>query len=247
MVGYSLLCMRKEPFTVGDYVHVYNRGAKKLPIVKDKRDQWRFLKLLRHINDVHVSEHWESEIEQNVQTGATLFERPTTWRDREPLVSILAYTLMPNHFHLLVREVIDGGLGKFMQKFGNSMTGHFNLKYKESGSLFQGSYKAKRVDKDLYFRQLAAYIMVKNVLELYPGGFDVAIKDFNKAYSWATEYQFSSFVDYASAQVRPAQEILEKDLLGELFQAPQEFKAFAKDFIVSKKFEDPDIQRLLVD
>lgn len=236
--------MRKEPFTVGNYVHVLNRGAKKMPITRGARDQWRFLKILCHLNDSFISEHWEDELDKNVEAGASLFDRPPTWKEKEPLVAILAYTLMPNHFHLVLKEIIEGGTGRFMQKLGNSMTGHFNLKYKESGSLFQGSYKAKRIEEDKYFRYLAVYVMVKNVFELYPGGLNRARVEFNDAYVWASRYHFSSFTDYSSAQVRPAHALLDKNLMGEVFATPTEFKSFARDFIVGEKFENVIVQRV---
>jgi len=236
--------MRKEPFVVGNYVHVLNRGAKKMPITRNARDQWRFLKILCHLNDSFISEHWEDELDKNVELGASLFDRPPEWREKEPLISILAYTLMPNHFHLILKEIDEGGVSRFMQKLGNSMTGHFNLKYKESGGLFQGSYKAKCIGEDNYFRYLAMYVMVKNVFELYPGGLEKAAREFDKAYVWASEYRFSSFADYASVQVKPAQKILEKDLLGEMFSTPAEFKSFVREFMIGRKFEDPAVLAL---
>ena len=195
--------MRKEPFTVGDYVHILKRGAKGLPIVRDENDRLRFLKILRHLNDEYISDYWENDIEKESSHTEKVFERPVTWPEQKPLVMILAYTLMPNHFHILVKEITEGGVARFMQKLGNSMTGHFNLKYKESGSLFQGSYKARHVKDDRYLRYLAIYIMVKNIFELYPGGIQEAIRNFEKAFEWGTNYQFSSLAEYAS-QVKPA-------------------------------------------
>lgn len=229
---------------VGNYVHVLNRGAKKMPITRNARDQWRFLKILCHLNDSFISEHWEDELDKNVECGASLFDRPPEWKEKEPLVTILAYTLMPNHFHLVLKEINEGGVSRFMQKLGNSMTGHFNLKYKESGSLFQGSYKAKCVAEDNYFRYLAAYVMIKNVFELYPGGLEKAAREFDRACAWAGGYHFSSFADYASAQVRPARNILDRDLFGEMFDTPSEFKSFAREFIVGRKFEEPAVNAL---
>lgn len=239
--------MRKEPFTVDNYVHVLNRGTKKLPVVRDKHDRWRFLKILCHLNDAHVSEHWIDEVDTNVKNGANLFDRPFLWQEKRPLVSILAYTLMPNHFHLLLKEITPGGVGKFMQKLGNSMTGHFNLKYNEQGSIFQGSYKAKRVEQNEYLRYLVAYIMVKNVFELYPGGLARAVTEFDKAFFWAQKYEFSSFADYASAEVRPPRIILNKEIVGDMFSSPIEFKKFAQEFMVGQAFKSPEVQSLFLE
>lgn len=222
-----------------------NRGAKRSPIVKDVYDKWRFLKILRHLNDEFISDRWEEDIKNKGPHNTKAFDRPISWPKQKPLVMILAYTLMPNHFHILVKEITEGGVSKFMQKLGNSMTGHFNLKYKESGSIFQGSYKARCIDDD-YLRYLGVYIMVKNVFELYPGGIKNAAQNFEKAFDWAVSYQFSSLTDYAnSAQVRPAQKIIQKEILDEIFPSPKDFKSFAKECILGKIYTDEDSLSLL--
>ena len=234
--------MRKEPFAEGNYVHVFKRGVKKLPIVRDKIDCWRFLKILSHCNDRYLSEHWEQEIEEHVKnSSASIFDRPPHWPTEEPLVMVLAYTLMPNHFHLLLKEITAGGVGRFMQKLGNSMTAHFNLKYKEVGSMFQGAYKAKCIERNEYMQYVPLYIMVKNVFELYPGGLARTVQEFDEAYAWATRYEFSSFADYASAQVRPARVIIEKEILGEKFPTPEVFKTYAREFMKNGKYLQADI------
>lgn len=154
---------------------------------------------------------------------------------------------MPNHFHLLLKEITPGGVAKFMQRLGNSMTGHFNLKYKEKGTLFQGAYKAKRISGDAYMRYVALYIMVKNVFELQPGGLGTATRDFETAYAKANQYPFSSFVEYTSAQVRPAQGIIDKELLGEMFETPVVFKHYAKEFMMQEKYLKKEIRGYLLE
>lgn len=241
--------MRKEPFIIGDYVHILKRGAKKLPIVKDASDRWRFLKILCHLNDEFISERWEEDIEDNKPHTGGIFNRPDFWPEEKPLVMILAYTLMPNHFHILAKEIVEGGIARFMQKLGNSMTGHFNLKYKESGSIFQGSYKARCVKSDEYLRYLAVYIMVKNVFELHPNGIGCAARNFEKAFDWASNYQFSSLIDYINpSQVRPAQKIIRKEILSQIFSSQKDFKNFARDCILGKVFnEDEEAAALTMD
>src|ERR1700690_699572 len=121
--------MRKEPFSVGSYVHVLNRGTRRMDIVRDDADRWRFLKLIRYLNDANVPRNWEREIgPDHVRRG---FARPDTWGTAQPYVSVLAYCLMDNHFHLLMRERIDGGISKFMQRLCTSMSLYFNAKYGE--------------------------------------------------------------------------------------------------------------------
>ena len=150
--------MRVEPYVVGSYVHVLKRGARGLPITRDEKDKWRFVRLLYYMNDEFKDDFWERNT-----VDLTMFERPGTWPEQKPIVKILAWTLMPNHFHLLLQEIIEGGITKFLQKLCGSMSMSFNSKYKERGSIFQGAYKSKTVGEDRYLRWLASYIMVKNI------------------------------------------------------------------------------------
>ncbi len=78
------------------------RGTRGIPIVRDEDDQWRFLKLLRYLNDANTPRNWERDIgPDNVRAG---FSRPEHWGKEKPYVSVLAFCLMDNHFHLLVQE-----------------------------------------------------------------------------------------------------------------------------------------------
>lgn len=217
--------MRVEPYTVGSYLHIVKRGARGADIVRDEADKWRFLRSLYYLNDEHYDQYWP-----RIPTANNLFERSEAWPERDPLIEIAAFTLMPNHFHLLVREVKEGGVSKFMQKLGQGMTNYTNEKYEERGSLFQGAYRAKNVASDEYLRYVSAYIMAKNTFELYPkGGLKAAAQSFDEVWQWALTYPFSSFGSYAGQY--PHSPVLTPGLLGELFTA-QTFKSFAKDVVL---------------
>jgi putative transposase len=220
-------------------MHVLKRGARGMSLAKDSKDKLRFVRLLCHMNDSFKDEYWE----QNT-LGLDPFERPERWPEKQPLVKILAWTLMPNHFHLLLKENVKGGISTFMQKLGNSMTTHYNFKYKEKGSIFQGSYKGKIVSEDRYLRWLASYIMVKNVFELYPGGLYAAASNFEAAWQWAETYSYSSFKDYTTKH-KEESAFIDKDILGEIFSTPQKFKASAREMILSRTWEkDEHLKRL---
>lgn len=203
--------MRVEPRSVGSIVHVVQRGARGLDIVRDTQDYNRFHGLLFYLNDSFSDPNW-------LKTTSTFrhLRRPDHWPDRNPLVRILAWTLMPNHFHLLLEEIREGGISKFMQRLCGSMSMASNAKYSEKGSLFQGSYKSRTVDTDDYLSYLTYYIQVKNVLELYPGGLSKAMRHFDDAWSWALQYPFSSFSSYATELDSP---IIDKNRFFELLDA----------------------------
>jgi len=179
--------MRVEPFSVGSIIHVTKRGTRGMDIVRDSHDKDRFVRSLFLLNDTYTGANWHRET-----SGLPLFERPNYWPEREPLVQILAWTLLSNHAHLLLKEIREGGTTKFMQRFCGSMSLCFNLKYGERGSIFQDAYHSKTVETDEHFNYLAFYILVKNTLEMYPGGLPEALADFDTAWQWALSYHFSS-------------------------------------------------------
>ena len=79
----------------------------------------------------------------------------------------------------------------------------YNLKYEGKGSIFQSAYHCRVVDNDAHFNYLAFYILIKNVLEMYPGGLKIALTHFNDAWEWATQYPFSSFQGIISGKQNP--------------------------------------------
>lgn len=188
-------------------------------IVDQASDKWRFARSLYFLNDTYRNDNW-------VRDTASLpaFERPSLWPPREPLVHVLAWTLIPNHFHLLLQEIQEGGVAKFIQRICGSMTKHHNAKYGEKGTIFQGGYRGVPIERDAHLRYVIPYIVVKNVLELYPGGLPAARRNFDRAWRWASEYRFSSFNVYAHREASP----IVDDALACLWKNEAEFKKDAR-------------------
>ena len=86
----------------------------------------------------------------------------------------------------------------------------------------------------MYFRDLSVYIQVKNPFERYPGGLRKAIREFDKAYEWAIRDPYNSLADYAGKRNSP---IIDKDILGKLFESPKEYKEFARDAMLARDLE----------
>lgn len=101
-------------------------------------------------------------------------------------VELIAYCLMPNHFHLFIRQIKKGGVSEFMQALATNYSMYFNHKYKREGPLFQGTYKAVLVDDDSYFMWITKYIH-QNPQEIL-----ARVKPLQKL----EEYSFSSYPDY---------------------------------------------------
>ncbi len=242
--------MRKDPFFVDDYVHVYNRGNRKQEIVRDEKDRWHFLQMLFYFNHkTSIPRALEHAKELLGGSFYTELVWPSEWPTREPIVKILAFVLVENHFHLLLKEIKEGGISLFMKKIGNSMSGYFNAKHKETGRLFQGSYKAKRIKDDNYLRYLSMYIQVKNTFEMYPGGFKKSIKEFDKAFEFAIKYKFGSLSCYVDESNIPVNMIIDKDMLETAFVGKDELKEFARSYLTKDEYvtDSKEFKKLLLD
>jgi hypothetical protein len=220
--------MRIEPFAIDSIVHITKRGTRGLDIVRDQDDKLRFTKSLFLLNDTYSSPNWHRE-----SSELPVFARPESWPEQDPLVHILGWTLLSNHFHLLVREIRDKGISTFMQRLGGSMSMCFNLKYKERGSIFQSAYHARAVHTDEHIRYLAFYILAKNTLEMYPyGGLSGAASDFDEAWKWAKKYPFSSLKDFVSGNKSPIIND-EDDLLTRAVRGEHSFKIEVQELLVA--------------
>lgn len=232
--------MRIEQFGVGTFAHVMNRGAHKINIVRTDADRWRFLKLLRYLNDANVPRNWERDISPAYIRNN--FARPEQWDEAQPYVSVLAYCLKDNHFHLLLLEQQDGGISKFMQRISRSMAANFNAKYEGSGALFQGPYRARIVDNDRHLQYLSVYINIKNVFEAYPGGLKAALDNFTDAYAWAIRYPFSSTADFAGKR---KSSIIDYAVCQSLFATSSDFKTAAEELMANRLDIDDTLQGLI--
>lgn len=124
------------------YYHVYNRGVSKQAIFLDEDDYEVFLGLLkRYLDD----------------------EKPkranrVTYPSYSKEVKVLAYCLMPNHFHLLIYQDTKEGMVKLLKSVSVSYSMYFNRKYRHVGAVFQQRYRAVRVDSDDQLMHITRYI-----------------------------------------------------------------------------------------
>jgi putative transposase len=177
---------RTVQFVAEEFYHVYNRGTDKRVLFRDKTDHLRFLKLLYLSN---------STTSINVRNILRKDSEPYTFDRGAPLVSIGAYCLMPNHFHILITPCVDGGVSKFMHKLGTGYTMYFNKRYNRTGTLYEATFKSKWADSDRYLKYLYAYIHL-NPLKLW-GRVDVLSEPSNEeTLTFLRNYEYSSLPDY---------------------------------------------------
>ncbi|MGC9602284.1 MAG: transposase [Minisyncoccia bacterium] len=186
--------------------HLYNRGAHKRDIFNTKEDYARFLALLHLSNNtepIHISKLLLTPKYQGRSLRSVFEEEPTD----KALVDIFAYCLMPNHFHIVLRQKCEQGITIFMRRLLTGYSMYFNTKYGHSGTMFQGRFKSSYVDSEEYFRYIFAYAHL-NPLGLFQADWkESGIRNKEGARSFLNRYPYSSFIDYPKSN-RPEGAIL---------------------------------------
>lgn len=141
--------MRRQPLITGEYYHVYNRGVDKRDIFNDKKDLSRFIESVLEFNRFDVITSL-ANLRKNNQIAPKALSR-------EKLVAIVAYCFNPNHFHFVLKQLVHGGIAKFMQKLQGGYTCYFNIKNSRTGSLLQGTFKSQIMSNENYFNKILGY------------------------------------------------------------------------------------------
>ena len=233
--------MRKVKFQLGKIYHIFNRGVDKRNIFNGDRDKWRFLQGLFLFNDEKKFHNILYQLERN--KGAINFSIiknfiKNSTEERIPLVRIMADCLMPNHFHLIIEEIKEGGISKFMQRFGTGFAKYFNTKYRRTGSLFEGPFKAVEIENDDYLKYLLVYINIINPgqlieLDLKKEG----VKNIGKVLSFAADYDWSTNKEYLETRESV---IIDKGLLGKIFSESTNYKEFCREILLNRKYNEVD-------
>lgn len=160
--------------------HIYNRGNSKQVIFHDDYDYRYFMNLLEIMNDeIRSKTHF---VPKN--------------HCKKKIVSIGAFCLMPNHFHILIQQEKEKGITLFMQKLSTAYVMYYNKKYKRTGGLFEGKFKSQHAGEDRYLKYLFSYIHL-NPLKLIDinwksNGLNLKKKEF------LIKYPYSSFLEYVN-------------------------------------------------
>lgn len=167
---------RKIPLISGEIYHVFNRSVAKQPIFNTKRDYSRFVDAINYYKFLDTPFRFSHFFRMDSKERASLMGNLKKTKNKS--VQILAFCIMPNHFHLLARQLEDNGILTLIKNIQNSYAKYFNIKYKRTGALFQEQFKAVHLESDeqllhvcryIHLNPLTAYI-VKNLEDMisYP-------------------------------------------------------------------------------
>lgn len=181
-----------------DLWHALNRGVGKQDIFLDTQDYARFVHNMYEFNDASPAQQFSR---RNVG--------PSRSNIREQIVNIHGWCLMKNHYHLLLSDITEGGVGKFLMKLNVGYAKYFNEKYKKGGYVFGGRTKKVLIEREQQFNYILHYIHL-NPLDYLKTAKNwrirnkSTIKNYSNALEYLKKYRWSSYLDYIGEENFPS-------------------------------------------
>lgn len=202
---------RITPLITNEVYHVYNRGINRQPTFTTKREYQRAILAIKYYKisepPIRLSKFLQLQKERQEEVQEAI-------NQRDKLVEILCFCLMPNHFHFLLKQKKEKGISKFLANFQNSYTRYFNTLNERDGALFLDQFKAKRIETDEQLIHVSRYIHSNPYT-----GFIV------KSFADLETYPWSSFPHYPSG----VNDFIDTELILEMFKDSASYKKFVLD------------------
>jgi len=207
-----------------------NRGVEKRDIFLKNQDYSRFILALELFNTRSEINIWQLIARAGTVPARTRLEAQRNQK-HEAIVELMAFTLMPNHYHLIVREIVEGGIGLFMKKLGGYST-YFNKQYNRVGSLLQSRYKAVKITNDAQLTNTFCYVHTNPVGLWERGWKNFTVANSPAAINKLQHYRWSSYNDYIGVPQFPA--LTRREFFIQRFGNPETCKQFIEDWVAFK-------------
>ncbi|MGB2761956.1 MAG: transposase [Minisyncoccales bacterium] len=224
--------LTRPQFVTGEIYHIVNRAIEGKNLFQEIADYFRFIFCLYELNNKKMVNMRACITRRKIQkqqknTGQTCV-------NRDLLVEILAFCLMPNHYHLVVRQLTDNGISLFMKKLGDGYVGYFNEKYKRKGrgSIFQGHFKTVHIKTQKQFMNVICYVFTNPIELLEKTWKEKGVKNPQKAIKYLESYQWSSYLDCIGKNNFPS--VTKRELLFEIFGNSKKLGKSVENWILYK-------------
>lgn len=222
---------RKQQFANGEVYHITLRGIDDNLIFKDKDDYYRGIFSIYEFNNVKPVEIWLRR-QQRKKEKALGGPSSQCLQQREQLVEVLSFCLMPNHIHLLLRQLKDNGITKFMAKVGTGYGGYFNRKYNRKGYVFQNRFSAVHIKDEGQLKVVFTYIHTNPISLIEPKWKELGIKNPKEAIEFLENYKWSSYLDYIDKNNFPS--VTEREFILKIIGGEHGCRDFIKNWIEHK-------------
>jgi len=222
---------RKQQFADNEIYHIVLRGIDGNLIFKNTDDYYRGIFSIYEFNNkksVAILKR-RQEIKANKKKILKVGQGPSSssFDLRDKLVEILTFCFMPNHIHLLVRQIKEGGITKFLRKVGTGFAGYFNRKYGRKGYVFQSRFGAVHIKDDKQLKTVFAYIHANPISLIEPKWKENRIKNPQKVIKFLENYKWSSYLDYIGKKNFPS--VTDRKFLLEIMNSKRGCGEFIND------------------
>lgn len=235
------MTVKRPQIVNGEIYHLVIRGVDGLKLFKEKFDYLRMIHNLFEFNDENPAPS-KYRVQTSRNPNVTIYEL-VTLKKRVILVEILAFCLMPNHVHLLVRQFREKGISKFMKKIGIGYALYYNKKYKRKGHVFQGRFQIVHIENQEQLKTVFVYIHANPVSLIIPGWKEKGIKpqDLERVIKFLENYRWSSYSDYLEKKNFPS--LTSQEFLSAIMSGSEGCREFVNGWLQFKK-ELADLERI---
>jgi len=209
--------VRKIRFLNQQIYHVFNRGVERRNIFLSSRDRERLVQLLEYYRFANIPKSYSHFLNLSIPERALYYD---ALHKHSLIIDILAYCLMPNHFHLLVRQQRNHGVQEALSNISNGYAKYFNIKRTRVGPLFQGPFQAVRVETEEQLLHVSRYIHLNPVVS--------GVVDTKELFA----YPWSSLPVYVGGQ---SHEWVEDKIVLSYFKNRAAYRVFVEDQIAFGK------------
>ncbi len=230
--------MRKEIFIPDEYYHIYSRILFNAPEFRNSKNANKLLQVFSLANSTKSSEAFQylkdnKDAAQEKAVGIA--------NSGKKLVDILCYVIMPDHYHLLLREKEEKGISKFIHKCNVSIAKYINIKNNRRGPLFENRFKAKHINTNEYLLHLSLYIHL-NPLDFLVGREwrENKLKNWPSAKKKLIDYPWSSLKTFLDDKHKN-QVISNTEIVADQFSGKKDYEIFLREWSEETSSEITDI------
>lgn len=226
---------RREQFVNNEIYHIIIRRIGEELLFRDIDDYYRGVFSIYEFNTTQPVEIWlKRKARAKIKTEGDPLSQIDT---RDPLVETLLFCLMPNHIHLLLKQLKQGGITKYMNKIGAGYPAYFKQKYnlrnmKNKGYFFQGRFVSVRIKTDKQLKAVFVYIHTNPVSLIEPKWKETGIQNPSKIISFLESFKWSSYLDYIGKKNFPS--VTKRKFVSEIMGGMQGCKEFVENWIKYK-------------
>lgn len=217
--------IKNTPLASGEYYHVYCRGNNKQSIFINQEDRKRLLLNILLFQSTTSLPHFSRLTETFSGEGLEeIDEELLTQIEETRIIELLAFSFMPNHLHLILKQREEDGISSCMARILNSYTKYFNIRHERTGHVFQGRFGRVHIESNDQLLYLSTYIHRQ-------------CREVPRWKGREAEYPWSSYQDYIKE--RRWGKLLETSLILNQFKSPQEYVRFTSESMAKTRHSLP--------